>query len=157
MRQRTIGSISFRKFSLRYNVTISLKSRQTNQLAEGHLQQAFAERDVHAGPSRAQTVQVTRSRRVLVATRWTRPEYAEVLWDACRIPDDQSEQWGARTSPVVHRALVEKLTLGESEDLSVPKDAKLTRWLGVQWGVRDVMMSPLCRELKVEMVEYKGP
>lgn len=53
--------------------------------------------------------------------------------------------------------MVEKLTLGESGDLCVLKDAKLTRWLGVQWGVRDVMMSPLCKELKVGMVEYKGP
>lgn len=58
---------------------------------------------------------------------------------------------------MVHRALVEKLTLGESGDLSVLMDARLTRWLGVQWGVRDVMMSPLCKELEVEMVEYKGP
>lgn len=53
--------------------------------------------------------------------------------------------------------MVEKLTLGESGDLSVLMDARLTRWLGVQWGVRDVMMSPLCKELEVEMVEYKGP
>jgi hypothetical protein len=114
--QRTIGSISFRKFSLRCNVTISLKSRQTNRLVEGRLQmlQAFGERDARDGPSCPHTVEATREGRERVATRTTRLEYAEEsLWldqqlkrrsrgrdtylDACMIPDDQSEQWGAGT------------------------------------------------------------
>lgn len=141
---------------------ISLESHQTNQWAEGHLQtlQPFAERDGRAGPSGPHTVQVTREQHVIagwVATRPTRLEYAEVLLDACMIPDDQSEQWVARTSPVVHRALVEKLTLEESGDRSALMDAKLTKWLGVQWARTDVMMSPFCKELMAKMVEYKGP
>lgn len=99
MIRRTIGSISFRKFSLRYNVMISLKSRQTNRLGEGHLQiqQTLAERDARAGPSCPHTVEVTRERHERVATRWTRLDYAEVLLDACMIPDDQNEQWVAGT------------------------------------------------------------
>ncbi|KAG2036230.1 hypothetical protein BDR03DRAFT_960587, partial [Suillus americanus] len=154
-------------------------SRQTSQLGEGHLQtlQPFVERDGGAGPSGPHTVQVTRERRVIagwVATRPTRLEYAEVLlWldqkpimtrtvrdtylDACMIPGDQIEQWVARTSPVVHRALVERLTLEESGDRSVLMDAKLTRWLGVQWARTDVMMSPFYKVLKAKMEEYKGP
>lgn len=162
MKQRTKGSISFRKFSLQCNVAISLKSRQTSQLGEGHLQtlQPFVERDGRAGPSRPHTVQVTRERRVIagrVATRPTRLEYAEVLLDACMIPGDQIEQWAARTSPAVHRALVERLTLEESGDRSVLMDAKLTRWLGVQWARTDVMMNPFYKVLKAKMEEYKGP
>lgn len=76
--------------------------------------------------------------------------------DACMIPDDQSEQWVARMLPGVHRALVERLTLEESGDPSV-LDAKLTRWLGVQWARTDAMMNPFYRESMAKMVEYKGP
>jgi hypothetical protein len=120
---------------------------------------------------------VTWERRVIaerVVTRSTRLEYAEeLLWldqklmmkrkvrntylDACTRPDDQSEQWVARTSPVVDRALVERLTLEESGDRSAPVDAKLTKSLGVQWAKTDVMMSPFYKELMAEMEEYKGP
>lgn len=90
-------------------------------------------------------------------TRSTRLEYAEELLDACMRPDDQSEQWVARTSPVVDRALVERLTLEESGDRSALVDAKLTKSLGVQWAETDVMMSPFYKELMAEMEEYKGP
>lgn len=126
---------------------------------EGHLQtvQAFAERDARGGPPRSHRVRVTRPRREQVATKQTRLEYAVVLLDACIIPDDQSEQWVARTSPGERRSLVEMQTLEESGDQCVLADAKQTKLLGAQWAMRDVMSSPFCKELMGEMEEYKGP